>query len=155
MSQEPGQLQNYSVDQVAGAFVLCMGAIASLLLVVWQSKCHCKCNLCYIFQCERRPPSEDEMKGLKDQMKERAEKQDKKEKEILDKEEEILDKVPDKKVPKNMEQLQYQEEITLDLEAAEEEEDIVILPPAGEAAEPEPEPEPEILVEELIPNDHP
>ena len=110
MSQEPGQLQNYSVDQVAGAFVLCMGAIASLLLVVWQSKCHCKCNLCYIFQCERRPPSEDEMKGLKDQMKERAEKQDKKENEILDKEEEILDKVPDKKVPKNMEQLQYQDQ---------------------------------------------
>ena len=147
MSQEPGQLQNYSVDQVAGAFVLCMGAIASLLLVVWQSKCHCKCNLCYIFQCERRPPSEDEMKGLKDQMKERAEKQDKKENEILDKEEEILDKVPDKKVPKNMEQLQYQEEITLDVE---EEEDIVILPPAGGPEEPEPEPEPE-----MMPNDHP
>ena len=60
MSEE-GKLQNYSVDQVAGAFVLCMGAIASLLLVVWQSKCHCKCNLCYLFQCERRPPSEDEM----------------------------------------------------------------------------------------------
>tara|TARA_R110002072_G_scaffold302258_1_gene484479 strand:- start:305 stop:748 length:444 start_codon:yes stop_codon:yes gene_type:complete len=147
MSQEPGQLQNYSVDQVAGAFVLCMGAIASLLLVVWQSKCHCKCNLCYIFQCERRPPSEEEMKGLKDQMEERAEKQDKKENEILDKEEEILDKVPDKKVPKNMEQLQYQEEITLDLDL-EKQEDIVILPPAGEAAEPEPEPE-------MMPNDHP
>jgi hypothetical protein len=24
-------------------------------------------NLCYIFQCERRPPSEEEMEGLKDQ----------------------------------------------------------------------------------------
>jgi hypothetical protein len=58
MSEE-GKLQNYSVDQVAGAFVLCMGAIASLLLVVWQSKCHCKCNLCYLFQCERRPPPDD------------------------------------------------------------------------------------------------
>jgi hypothetical protein len=68
MSEE-GKLQNYSVDQVAGAFVLCMGAIASLLLVVWQSKCHCKCNLCYLFQCERRPPSEDEMTGLQDQLK--------------------------------------------------------------------------------------
>jgi len=54
---------------MAGAFVLCMGAIASLLLVVWQSKCHCKCNLCYLFQCERRPPSEDEMTGLQDQLK--------------------------------------------------------------------------------------
>lgn len=92
MSQEPGQLQNYSVDQVAGAFVLCMGAIASLLLVVWQSKCHCKCNLCYIFQCERRPPSEDEMKGLKDQVVAVANKKDKKQEKILKKEEEILEK---------------------------------------------------------------
>lgn len=62
-----GTLQDYSVDQLAGAVVLVLGAIASLLLVVWQSKCHCKMNLCYIFQCERRPPSEEEMEGLKEQ----------------------------------------------------------------------------------------
>ena len=84
-----GQLQNYSVDQAAGAVVLVLGAVASLLLVIWQSKCHCKMNLCYIFQCERRPPSEEEMKGLKDQFK----KNEKKEDEILEKEEEILDNV--------------------------------------------------------------
>ena len=64
-----GQLQDYSVDQFAGAVVLILGAIGSLLLVVWQSKCHCRMNLCYIFQCERRPPSEEEMKSLKDQAK--------------------------------------------------------------------------------------
>ena len=64
---EEGQLQDYSVDQAAGAIVLVLGAVASLLLVIWQSKCHCKMNLCYLFQCERRPPSEEEMKGLKDQ----------------------------------------------------------------------------------------
>tara|TARA_R110000851_G_scaffold13031_1_gene44799 strand:+ start:1613 stop:2071 length:459 start_codon:yes stop_codon:yes gene_type:complete len=150
MSGQPGQLQNYSVDQVAGAFVLCMGAIASLLLVVWQSKCHCKCNLCYIFQCERRPPSEDEMKGLKDQMKERAEKQDqldRKENEILDKEEEILDKVPEKEVPKNIEQLQFQEEITLDVEENIIPERHPVFEPQPEP-EPEPEPEIEIIVEQ-------
>ena len=84
-----GQLQNYSVDQAAGAVVLVLGAVASLLLVIWQSKCHCKMNLCYIFQCERRPPSEEEMKGLKDQFK----KNEKKEDEILEKEDQILDKV--------------------------------------------------------------
>ena len=89
MSESEGQLQNYSVDQVAGAFVLCLGAIASLLLVIWQSKCHCKCNLCYIFQCERRPPSEEEMMGLKDQFKKTQKKEDK----ILKKEDEILDEV--------------------------------------------------------------
>ena len=87
-SQE-GQLQNYSVDQAAGAVVLVLGAVASLLLVIWQSKCHCRMNLCYIFQCERRPPSEDEMKGLKDQFT----KNEKKEDDILDKEEEILEKI--------------------------------------------------------------
>ena len=68
MSEE-GQLQDYSVDQAAGAIVLVLGAVASLLLVIWQSKCHCKMNLCYLFQCERRPPNEDEMKGLKEQAK--------------------------------------------------------------------------------------
>ena len=66
---ERGQLQDYSVDQAAGAIVLVLGAVASLLLVIWQSKCHCKMNLCYLFQCERRPPNEDEMKGLKEQAK--------------------------------------------------------------------------------------
>ena len=66
-SNDSGKLQNYSVDQAAGAVVLVLGAVASLLLVVWQSKCLCKVNLCYIFQCERRPPNEDELESLKEQ----------------------------------------------------------------------------------------
>tara|TARA_R100000541_G_scaffold50163_1_gene57352 strand:- start:371 stop:676 length:306 start_codon:yes stop_codon:yes gene_type:complete len=74
---EAGQLQNYSVDQAAGAVVLVLGAVASLLLVIWQSKCHCKMNLCYIFQCERRPPSEEEMENLKDQTNKLKNKKDK------------------------------------------------------------------------------
>lgn len=65
MSEEEGQLQDYSVDQLAGAIVLVLGAIAGLLQVIWMSKCHCKVNLCYIFRCERRPPTEEEMKTLK------------------------------------------------------------------------------------------
>ena len=90
-----GQLQNYSVDQAAGAVVLVLGAVASLLLVIWQSKCHCKMNLCYIFQCERRPPSEEEMMGLKDQIKDKKDKKEilDREKEILVKEDEILQEV--------------------------------------------------------------
>ena len=75
-----------SIDQLAGAVVLILGAVGSLLLVVWQSKCHCKVNLCYIFQCERRPPNEEEMKNLKDQ----AQKiKDKKQDKILKEEEKI------------------------------------------------------------------
>jgi len=65
MSESEGQLQDYSVDQLAGAVVLVLGAIAGLLQVIWMSKCHCKVNLCYIFRCERRPPTEEEMKTLK------------------------------------------------------------------------------------------
>ena len=81
-----------SIDQLAGAVVLFLGSVGSLLLVVWQSKCHCKVNLCYIFQCERRPPNEEEMKSLKDQSK-KLKDMKKKEDKILEKEEEILDEV--------------------------------------------------------------
>ena len=78
MSESEGQLQDYSVDQLAGAVVLVLGAIAGLLQVIWLSKCHCKVNLCYFFRCERRPPTEEEMKTLKTKIDER--KEDKKEK---------------------------------------------------------------------------
>jgi len=73
-----------SIDQLAGAVVLFLGSVGSLLLVVWQSKCHCKVNLCYIFQCERRPPNEEEMKSLKDQTKKLKDMKKKEEKEKLD-----------------------------------------------------------------------
>ena len=80
-------------DQLAGALALSLGAVGTLLLVIWQSRCHCRMNLCYIFTCERRPPSENEMEGLKEQAKKAAKKGDKimkKEDKILEKEEEIL-----------------------------------------------------------------
>ena len=31
-----GQLQDYTVDQLAGAIALTLGALGSLLLVIWQ-----------------------------------------------------------------------------------------------------------------------
>jgi hypothetical protein len=71
------EVEKMSVDQLAGAFVMIAGAIGSLLLVIWQSKCHCKMNLCYIFSCERRPPNEEEMKSLKNQAKELKKKTEK------------------------------------------------------------------------------
>ena len=89
-------VEKMSVDQLAGAFVMIAGAIGSLLLVIWQSKCHCKMNLCYIFSCERRPPNEEEMKSLKQQakdMKKKTDKMVKKEEKILQKEDDILSEV--------------------------------------------------------------
>ena len=116
-----GQLQNYSVDQVAGAVVLVLGAIASLLLVIWQSKCHCKMNLCYIFQCERRPPSEDEMKGLRQQFEEASKKEDK----ILKKEDKILKEEIEikKKIDRNSYEKQPEPEPEPEME------EVIILPP--------------------------
>ena len=106
---EGGTLQNYSVDQAAGAVVLVLGAVASLLLVIWQSRCHCKMNLCYIFQCERRPPSEDEMDGLKDQaQKLKDKKQDKKQDKILRKENEIL--IQEKEIKKKIDRTSREKE---------------------------------------------
>ena len=90
------EVEPMSVDQLAGAVVLFLGAVGSLLLVVWQSKCHCRVNLCYIFQCERRPPNEEELKTLADEaknMKKKTDKMMKKEDKILNEEEEILEEV--------------------------------------------------------------
>ena len=53
-----GQLQNFTIDQFAGSAALIIGSVGALLTIIWQSRCHCKCNLCYIFQCERKPPAE-------------------------------------------------------------------------------------------------
>lgn len=54
-------IKEMTIDQLAGAFVLTLGAIGSLLLVIWQSRCACKCRIgcsdkCYIFDCSREPP---------------------------------------------------------------------------------------------------
>lgn len=67
---EGGQLQDFTIDQLAGAFALALGAIGTLLLVIWQSRCLCKCRLglnekCELFYCERQPPPDDEDKKKK------------------------------------------------------------------------------------------
>ena len=97
MSEPEGQLQDFSVDQAAGAVVLVLGAVGGLLLVVWQSACHCKVNMCWVFQCERRPPTEEKMTTLREQLGAR------KAKKALD--EETL--VPPKRTPEPEPELEY------------------------------------------------
>lgn len=55
------EIKEMTIDQLAGAFVLILGAVGSLLLVIWQSRCACRCRIgcsdrCYIFDCTREPP---------------------------------------------------------------------------------------------------
>ena len=64
------EIKEMTIDQLAGAAVLFLGAIGSLLLVIWQSRCACKCRIgcsdkCYIFDCSREPPPPDPEKGKK------------------------------------------------------------------------------------------
>ena len=51
-----GILQSFNINELAGATGLILGALGGLLAVIWKSRCHCKMNLCYLCQCERRPP---------------------------------------------------------------------------------------------------
>ena len=51
-----GQLQDFTIDQFAGALALTLGSVGGLLMIIWKSRCMCKMNCCYLFQCERRPP---------------------------------------------------------------------------------------------------
>jgi hypothetical protein len=56
------------VDQAAAALALLLGAVGSLLLIVWQSRCALRCRLglsdtCYIFDCTREPPPLDPEKA--------------------------------------------------------------------------------------------
>lgn len=62
-----GQLQDFTIDQLAGALALSLGAVGTLLLVIWQSRCACRCRLglsdkCYIFDCSREPPPIEDKK---------------------------------------------------------------------------------------------
>lgn len=61
------EIKEMTIDQLAGAVVLFLGAVGSLLLVIWQSRCACKCRIgcsekCYIFDCQREPPPIEEKK---------------------------------------------------------------------------------------------
>jgi len=63
-----GQLQSFTIDQAAGAIALSLGALGSLLLVIWQSRCLCRCRIgvsdqCYIFDCSREPPPVEDDNG--------------------------------------------------------------------------------------------
>ena len=71
------EIKEMTIDQLAGAVVLFFGAVGSLLLVIWQSRCACRCRIgcsdkCYIFDCSREPPPPPEDKD-KDKDKEEEE----------------------------------------------------------------------------------
>ena len=56
-----GILQSFNINELAGATGLILGASGGLLAIIFKSRCHCKLNLCYLCQCERKPPPDKEI----------------------------------------------------------------------------------------------
>ena len=54
-----GKMEDFTIDQFAGSTALILGSVASLLLVIWKSRCECDMNCCYIWKCHRKPPPLD------------------------------------------------------------------------------------------------
>lgn len=59
-----GRLQDFTIDQLAGATALVLGSIGGLLMIIWKSRCACRVRVgcsdsCYIFDCERAPPPDE------------------------------------------------------------------------------------------------
>ena len=56
-----GLLQEFNINELAGATGLILGAVGTMLEIIFKSRCYCKfrvgftdnCNIC---MCERKPP---------------------------------------------------------------------------------------------------
>jgi len=120
-------MEEFNINELAGATGLILGAISGILVVIFKSRCYCKfrigCsdkfNIC---MCERKPPpdpndSDDEKTDNK------QDKILKKENKILEEEEEILEEVRTPRLVPNLTTKSNQKK-----------------PQASSGSEPEPEP---------------
>lgn len=58
------EMEKFTIDQFAGATALILGSVGGLLMIIWKSRCACRCRIgcsdrCYLFDCERSPPPDD------------------------------------------------------------------------------------------------
>ena len=91
MSESTGAMEQFNINELAGATGLILGAVSGILVVIFKSRCFCKFrvgisdkySLC---MCERKPPpdikedSEEEQNKPKVVDKKNQKDQDKKEK---------------------------------------------------------------------------
>lgn len=79
-----GNMEDFTIDQFAGATALILGSVGGLLMIIWKSRCACRCRIgcsdrCYLFDCERAPPPDDDS----DDEKSKKDSKDKKDKKKL------------------------------------------------------------------------
>ena len=113
---DSGILQQFNINELAGATGLILGALGGILAIIFKSRCYCRLNLCYLCFCERKPPP-DKLGGDSSDEDDKADIILKAETKILKKEDKILKK-----------------------------EDEILKKHKSKELEPEPEPEPEMLV---------
>jgi len=82
MSETTGiSMEQFNINELAGATGLILGAVSGILVVIFKSRCYCKFRVgfndnCSICMCERKPPpdnnndtDDDEKKDKKDEKK--------------------------------------------------------------------------------------
>ena len=60
-------LQQFNINELAGATGLILGAVGALLAVIWKSRCYCRMNLCHLCFCERKPPPDKVVDSSEDE----------------------------------------------------------------------------------------
>ena len=58
---DTGILQQFNINELAGATGLILGALGGILAIIFKSRCYCRLNLCYLCFCERKPPPDPEV----------------------------------------------------------------------------------------------
>jgi len=82
MSDSNGiSMEQFNINELAGATGLILGAVSGILVVVFKSRCYCKFRVgfndnCSICMCERKPPPDnieesDDEKDKKDKKDEK------------------------------------------------------------------------------------
>lgn len=66
---DTGLLQQFNINELAGATAIMLTGISGILVIIFKSRCYCRLNLCYLCYCERKPPPDPEVQDSSDEEK--------------------------------------------------------------------------------------